>query len=95
MSDARSQDRKTPSHTVYTVREHSPLTAIIGTLARHSVSVLLVVNDNQSVVGIINEREVTKRLAEDVAALERTAAEIMTRIAHAAPYLRVGAQGAA
>ena len=95
MRDASNPDKTPHSHTVFTVKEHSPLPAVIGTLAKHSVRVLLVVNDSHSVVGIINERDVAKRLAEDVAALERTAADIMTRIIHAAPYLRVSAQGAA
>lgn len=95
MADARNPDRNTHSHTVFTVRDHSPLTAILGAFARYRVKVLVVVNEAQNAVGIIHEREVAKRLAEDAAALERTAAEIMTRIVHAAPYLRVSAQSAA
>ena len=95
MSVARKPDQKPHSHTVFTVRDHSPLTAILGTFARYGVKVLVVVNEAQNAVGIIHEREVAKRLAEDAAALERTAAEIMTRIVHAAPYLRVSTPSAA
>jgi CBS domain-containing protein len=95
MNDVPRMDKTPPSHTVFTVRDHSPLPAVVAALSKYGVKVLLVVNDSQNVVGIINHRDVTKHLAQDLAAAEKTAADIMTPIVHAAPYLRVGVQGSA
>lgn len=66
------------SAAVVTIAPGAPVTALLAELAEHKIGALVVV-DGDTVVGIVSERDVVRRLNERGAAiLEATVGEIMT-----------------
>lgn len=65
---------------VATVAPTATITEVLEALAQHSVGALVVSTDGKNVDGIISERDVVRTIAADGRdAVDRTAAEVMTR----------------
>ena len=65
---------------VSTVAPTATITEVLEALAQHSVGALVVSTDGKNVDGIISERDVVRTIAADGRdAVDRTAAEVMTR----------------
>lgn len=65
---------------VFTVEATAPLQQVVDALAQHKVGVLVVTAPGGALAGVISERDVVRALAGNAtAALQRTAADIMTR----------------
>lgn len=65
---------------VATVAPTATVTEVLEALAQHSVGALVVSTDGKNVDGIISERDVVRTIAADGRdAVDRTAAEVMTR----------------
>ena len=68
------------SSDVFTVRPHQTLNEASQILATHNIGSLVVVNEQQHVIGILSERDIVRQLAqkgEQVGSL--TVGEVMTR----------------
>ncbi|GLW65006.1 signal transduction protein [Actinomadura rubrobrunea] len=65
--------------TVTTVRPEAPVRDLLATLARHNIGAAVVSPDGATIVGIVSERDVVRRLHEHGAGLlDRPVADIMT-----------------
>ncbi|MGO1049841.1 CBS domain-containing protein [Crossiella sp. CA198] len=70
---------RTKGSTVATVEPGNTVTELLAALAEHNVGALVVVGPDGTVVGIVSERDVVRRLRERGAELlSGTVAEIMT-----------------
>jgi CBS domain-containing protein len=70
---------------VVTVRPDASVTELLALLAEHNVGALVVSGDGTTVDGIVSERDVVRRLAEDPSALSARVDAIMTREVHTCP----------
>ena len=70
------------SQEVITISPDVTVREMLGLLARHNVGALIVSNDGSTVVGIVSERDIVRRLAEDEAALDSPVSAIMTTQVH-------------
>lgn len=70
--------RGKPRHDVVTVGPDATVRELIALLSEHNVGALVVSTDGRSVAGIVSERDVVRRLAEDEAVLDATVGSIMT-----------------
>ena len=50
----------------------------VGLLAEHGIGALVIVNEERRPIGIVTERHIVRRLAEDAAILTRAVGDIMT-----------------
>ena len=74
-----AQILKAKGRAVATVRPDAPLSEIIDRLAQKRIGAIVVVGDNGEVVGIISERDIIRRLAEQGdAALKEPVSHSMT-----------------
>ena len=74
-----AQILKAKGRAVATVRPDAPLSEIIDRLAQKRIGAIVVVGDNGEVVGIISERDIIRRLAEQgEAALKESVSLAMT-----------------
>jgi CBS domain-containing protein len=74
--------RSKPSATVVTITPEATVRELVALLAQHNVGALVVSVDGTSVDGIVSERDVVRRLAENESLLEQTVAELMTEAVH-------------
>ena len=64
--------------TLATIAPEATVTEAAATLAEHNIGALVVSEDGETVVGIISERDIVRRLARDgAAALDATVADLM------------------
>lgn len=63
---------------VITISPDATVRELIALLARHNIGAAVVSGDGSSVVGIVSERDVVRRLEENDQALASTVADIMT-----------------
>lgn len=71
---------KRKGSTIISARPADPAAAVARTLAQHRIGAVLVMGDNGTPIGILSERDIVRAVAADgPAALERPAAELMTR----------------
>lgn len=63
---------------VITISPDATVRELIALLARHNIGAAVVSGDGSSVVGIVSERDVVRRLEENDQALGSTVADIMT-----------------
>lgn len=77
MTVARILDKK--GFRVFTVSEKTPLREVIKQLASHHIGVLVVTDADNKMVGMLSERDVIREIAADERALNRAAADVMTR----------------
>jgi len=54
----------TKGHEVITVKEHDTVFTALELLAKHDVGALLVVDDQQNILGIFSERDYARKVAE-------------------------------
>ncbi|WP_116042051.1 CBS domain-containing protein [Amycolatopsis palatopharyngis] len=72
---------RTKGAEVATVEPLATVAELLARLAEHNVGAMVVVDQDESVVGIVSERDVVRRLHENGATLlERPVAEIMTTV---------------
>jgi CBS domain-containing protein len=74
--------RSKPSATVVTITPEATVRELVALLAQHNVGALVVSVDGTSVDGIVSERDVVRRLAENESLLEQTVSELMTEAVH-------------
>jgi len=74
--------RSKPSSTVVTITPEATVRELVALLAQHNVGALVVSVDGTSVDGIVSERDVVRRLAENESLLEQTVSELMTEAVH-------------
>jgi CBS domain-containing protein len=67
-----------PLQDVITVHPDASVRELIGLLAEHNVGALVVSEDGTSVHGIVSERDVVRRLKDDVSVLDSVVSAIMT-----------------
>jgi CBS domain-containing protein len=67
-----------PLKDVITIRPDATVRELIGLLAEHNVGALVVSEDGTSVHGIVSERDVVRRLKDDVSVLDSVVSAIMT-----------------
>jgi CBS domain-containing protein len=78
ISDILRYKHSTSGADVVTIGPSDTVTTLAAALAEHNVGALLVVNDHD-VVGIVSERDVVRRIAEQGAAvLDATVEQLMT-----------------
>jgi CBS domain-containing protein len=71
---------QTKGAAVYTLPESATLADAVGALNAHNIGALVVVDAGGAIAGILSERDIVRRLGEDVSgALARGVAECMTR----------------
>lgn len=63
---------------VITISPDATVRELVALLARHNIGAAVVSSDGSSVVGIVSERDVVRRLEENDQALGSTVADIMT-----------------
>lgn len=66
------------SQDVVSVRPDSTVRELVGLLAEHNVGALIVCGEDQSLAGIVSERDVVRRLHEDESVLDAPVSTIMT-----------------
>ncbi len=66
------------SQEVVTISPDATVRDLLRALAEHNVGALVVSSDGSTVEGIVSERDVVRRLAEDEGCLDATVATIMT-----------------
>ena len=64
---------------VLTIRPDHSLKQAIDLLVKHNIGALVVVNENNQLIGIISERDVVRALAHDEQALTRSVGDVMTK----------------
>jgi len=67
-----------PSQDVVTIRPDASVRDLVGLLAEHNVGALVVSEDGESVLGIVSERDVVRRLHADESVLDSQVGQIMT-----------------
>ena len=67
-----------PSQDVITISPDASVRDLVGLLAEHNVGALVVSEDGETVLGIVSERDVVRRLHADGAVLDARVGEIMT-----------------
>jgi CBS domain-containing protein len=72
--------RAKASTDVITIEPGASVRDLVGLLARHNVGALIVSTDGSTVAGIVSERDVVRRLNEDVGVLELPVSAIMTTL---------------
>src|SRR5690242_19610401 len=78
ISDILRWKASTSTGDVFTTGPDQPVTELLRSLADHNVGALVVVEDG-AVIGMISERDVVRRIADQGAAtLEQTVGHIMT-----------------
>lgn len=66
------------SQAVVTIGPDATVRELVSLLAEHNVGALVVSEDGESVIGIVSERDVVRRLHDDVAVLDGAVRSIMT-----------------
>ncbi|MCI0580987.1 MAG: CBS domain-containing protein [Chloroflexi bacterium] len=69
----------TKSREVLTARPEQSLRDVVDLLVKHNIGALVVLDEEERLVGIISERDVIRRLASHADALSLTVDEVMTR----------------
>jgi CBS domain-containing protein len=67
------------SQDVVTIAPRATVRELVGLLAEHNVGALVVSEDGVTVLGIVSERDVVRRLHADESVLDAAVADIMTR----------------
>ena len=67
------------SQDVVTIDPAATVRELVALLAEHNVGALVVSEDGVTVLGIVSERDVVRRLHEDESVLDAAVADIMTR----------------
>jgi CBS domain-containing protein len=70
------------SQEVITISPHATVRELLALLAQHNVGALVVSADGRSLEGIVSERDVVRRLAEDEDLLASPVSSIMTSDVH-------------
>lgn len=77
---------------VITIRPEQPVREAVAMVAKHGIGALVVVDETRRPIGIVTERHIIRRLAEDTAILSRAVGEIMTtNLVAATPQDELGA----
>jgi CBS domain-containing protein len=63
---------------VITIRPEQTVREAVTVIAKHGIGALVVVDETRRPIGIVTERHIIRRLAEDTAILSRAVGEIMT-----------------
>jgi CBS domain-containing protein len=66
------------SQAVVTIGPDATVRELVSLLAEHNVGALVVSEDGESVIGIVSERDVVRRLHDDAAVLDGAVRSIMT-----------------
>lgn len=66
------------SQAVVTIGPDATVRDLVSLLAEHNVGALVVSEDGESVIGIVSERDVVRRLHDDAAVLDGAVRSIMT-----------------
>lgn len=66
------------SETVYTIRPDASMSELLDALAEHNVGALVVSHDGRSMLGIVSERDVVRKLRDVESPASVTVEEIMT-----------------
>jgi CBS domain-containing protein len=69
----------TKSSRVYTITPDQTLADAVSVLSEYNIGALIVLDDNDQVVGIISERDIVHRAAASRDALAHTVGEVMTK----------------
>jgi CBS domain-containing protein len=69
----------TKSRETITIQPNQLIREAIKLLADHNIGVLVVVDDNGQLAGILSERDIVRRAAEDEALFGKSVSEVMTR----------------
>ena len=67
-----------PSQGVVTISPDAPVRDLVAHLTEHNIGAVIVSSDGETVVGIVSERDVVRRLGSDPAVLDTRVGEIMT-----------------
>jgi CBS domain-containing protein len=71
-----------PSGDVVTIAPQATVRELVSQLATHNIGSAVVSEDGERVLGIVSERDVVRRIAEDDDAMAATVADIMTSDVH-------------
>lgn len=66
------------SQTVYTIKPDSSVRDLLDVLAEHNIGAMVVSDDGTSMVGIVSERDIVRKLRDEDNARTTTVASIMT-----------------
>ncbi len=69
---------RSKSGSVVTITPETTIRDLIALLAEHNIGAVVVSSDDKSVVGIVSERDVVRRLVSDTDVLDTAVSEIMT-----------------
>jgi len=67
-----------PTRDVVTISPNATVRDLVALLAQHNVGALVVSNDGTSVLGIVSERDIVRRIHSDEAVLASPVSSIMT-----------------
>jgi CBS domain-containing protein len=70
--------RSKPRHDVVTITPDASIRDLVAALAQHNVGALIVSVDGTSVDGIVSERDVVRRLNDNISVLDQPVHTIMT-----------------
>lgn len=65
--------------TVITIRPEQLIRDAIKTLVEHQIGALVVVNETKRPIGILSERDIIRRAAQNEAVFDETVADLMTK----------------
>lgn len=71
-----------PSHEVVTISPDATVRELIGLLAEHNVGALVVCDADDTLAGIVSERDVVRQLHRDAAVLDSAVSSIMSTDVH-------------
>ncbi len=69
---------RSKSGSVVTITPETTIRDLIALLAEHNIGAVVVSSDDKSVVGIVSERDIVRRLVSDTDVLDTAVSEIMT-----------------
>ena len=77
----------TKGGTVFTAQPDQSIKEVVAVLSKHNIGALVVVDGSNHVIGILSERDIVRRAAQDDQVFSRTVRQLMTdKVVTGSPY---------